>query len=282
MDIYTGNGEGSRNELQKIFGKVILYTVVGVACLFFLFPIFWIILKSFQHVRDIVSPVPRFFTPLVLRNYLKLFTDTDFLRYAYNTLFFSSVATSVTSIIASMGAYAIIKIKRESIGLLVLISRMCPFILYLMPIFIIFKNARLLDTVIGMSLSYLMLTIPAATWLLIGFFANVPPEVEEAALIDGASRYAAFFRVVFPQVSSGVIAVAVFNFAECWNFLLIPLIIGGENTNTLPIMILNLETLYSPQIGVMFAMSVLTIMPILGLIIVARRHIMRMMMLRVV
>jgi len=266
---------------KNIVKNVALYMVIGIACVFFLFPIFWMILKSFQQVKDIMSPIPRFITPLILKNYIGAFIDTEFVVYAYHSLLFSSIATSGTAIIASMGAYVISKTERESFGFMILLTRMCPYILYMIPVFILFKNLGLLDTALGMSLGYYILTVPAASWLLIGFFTNIPPEIEEAALIDGASRYTAFFRVVLPQVSSGVIAVAVFNFAECWNYLLIPLILGGPNTNTLPVMILNLETLYSPKIGMMFATSVLTIMPILGLVIFARRHIMRMMMLRV-
>ncbi len=262
---------------QKNVEKVILYTIVGITCLFFLFPIFWMILKSFQKVTDITSPIPRFFTSLVLKNYLRAFLNTSFFKSAWNSLFFASIATLITSIVAPMGAYVISKIKRPGIGVLILTSRMCPFILYLIPIFVLFRDIGLVDTTIGMILSYLILTVPAATWLLIGFFANISPTVEEAALIDGASRYTTFFRIVLPQVSPGIVAVAVFNFAECWNILLIPLILAGANTSTLPIMILNLETLYDPQIGTMFAVSVLTILPILGLIILTRKYIMRMM-----
>jgi len=253
----------------------LLYISASVICIFFLFPLGWMVLKSFHTNSIILHYPPKFIAPLTLVNYVKMLESGPFLASARNTLLFATIATIISILVAAPASYVLSRIKHPWVGTLVLSSRMCPYILYVIPWYIIFKQLGMIDTLHGVSIAYLMITLPSSCWLLIGFFKDIPTEPEEAALIDGCSRYGAFFRVVLHMAIPGITAVATLNFAECWNHLLIPLVLGGRNTRVLPVMISALREFEDPRVGMMFSASVGAVLPILMLAFWTRKYITR-------
>ena len=260
--------------------KVFFYLAVAIVTLFFTFPLFWLLLNSFHSIADITSYPPDYFAPVTGRNYARLFImqELGFVEKMRNSLLFSSLGTVIALAVAAPGAFIIAKFRHPIIGLVILTSQMCPFILYLIPLYMFFIKLGLLDTLIGLTIGYLMLSIPMAAWLLIGFFANIPPELEEAGLMDGASRFTAFRRIVLPMAFPALIAVGILIFAGIWHNLIIPLILGGSRAATLPVMLASFVDPNDPHQADILAASVLTIAPILLLITVARKYIVRVMM----
>lgn len=253
--------------------QVAFYVAVIVVVVFFAFPIFWMALKSFHFTRDITSYEPRFFAPLTLENYRAAFQESKFPRYFLNTALYSITGASATMVLSATGAYVIAKIMRPGIAIAILAIRMAPLMLYLIPTFFVFSRIGLTSTVLGPFLAYLMLSVPPATWLLSGFFRTVDRELEDAATVDGANPYQTFLRIILPQVTPGLVAVFVLVFAQIWNNLILPLIMSGPDTQTLPVMISRMQTLYDPAMGKIIAAANLTTLPVLLLIVLAWRHV---------
>ena len=256
-----------------VLRRILLYGFMLVICIFALFPIGWMLLKSFHDNRVILEYPPKFFAPLTLGNYQRMIESGSFLASLKNTFVFATIGAIFSILVAVPASYVIAKIKHSWIGTLILSTRMAPYILYALPWYIILRQLGLIDTLIGVSVGYLMITLPSSCWLLIGFFREIPTEFEEAALIDGCSRYGAFFRVVLHLAIPGIAAVTIINFAECWNHLLMPLVLGGPNTIVLPVMISGFRQALDPRVGRMFAASAGSVLPILILVFWVRKYI---------
>lgn len=256
-----------------LLGTIAFYSAIALVVSFFAFPLAWMLLKSFHFTKDIISYEPRFVAQLTLTNYLSAIRETQLVRYVANTMGFAVGGAAMTVLIGSGGAFVIAKIRKPVVAIGILAIRMAPFMLYLVPLFLVFSRIGLNGTIAGSFIGYLMLSVPPATWLLTGFFATTEPSLEEAALIDGADRFQIFFRIVLPQVRPGLVAVFVLAFAQIWNNLIVPLIISSAATQTLPVMISRMQTLYDPTMGKIMASANVTTAPVFLLIIFARKYI---------
>lgn len=230
------------------------------------FPLYWMLVTSLKPQPEIFvlppSWVPRTWT---LEHYRELFVLTDFARLFWNSLKVCLLSTAVSLVAGTAGAYALARCPvpgKEAWGRSVLLAYMFPGALLVIPLVLVFSRLGLTDTHTGLALAYVTFALPFVMWVLRGFFRSVPLELEEAALIDGASRLGALWDVVLPQAMPGILATGIFAFLFAWNEYLFALIlISDESRRTLPPGMMRFISATDVNWGRMMAASVLVTLP---------------------
>ena len=250
--------------------KVLGAAGLGGFVLLIVVPFWWIASMSFKTYEQIQFAtsiyVPR---PFTWENYTGLWFDTRFPLWLCNSLITAAVVTAVTTVIASLSGYAIARLKfpgRGSVASLILILYLVPPALLFIPLYRVLAEVGATNNLASLFLSYPTFTVPFCTWLLIGFFKALPKELEEAALVDGASRTTALVRVLLPLAAPGIVASAIFAFTLSWNEFLYALVfIQDEKTITVPV---GLNLLIYGDVfhwGELMAASVITTIPVVVL-----------------
>jgi N,N'-diacetylchitobiose transport system permease protein len=253
-----------------------LWLAVTIICVLSLFPFFWMLLTSFKPDGDIFTATPKFYTAApVLSRYTQLWS-TGFPRYFVNSLVVAIGTTLVGTAIAAMAGYVLARFRvpaRRYLLLLVLMVQLIPQVVLVIPLFVMVRSAGLLNSYVGLILCYLPLTISLGIWMMRSFFVNIPPEMEEAALVDGASRLTAFYRIVLPLAWPGLSASAIYAFITSWNELMFALtIMQNSSMQTLPVALTQyFATYYNEWGGVMAASAVFSAPVIIFFLIVQRR-----------
>lgn len=220
--------------------KAFQYVALGLYVVFLGFPLLWLISASFKSSQELASldinVIPATWE---FGNYAEALQKQGLARSALNSLIVAVLATVLVTALSMPAAYALARFKgklRAAGVTWILVSQVFPVILLIIPLFLILREFRLVDTLMGLVLVYTTFTMPFALWLLQGFVANIPGDLEEAAAIDGASRWQTLRRIVFPLLMPGIVATAMFTFVETWNefFLALVLIQSPENY-TLPV-----------------------------------------------
>jgi multiple sugar transport system permease protein len=243
-----------------------------------LFPIYWILTASFKTERSLYAKPPEWlFTP-ILDNYRHVLTNIPFVQYLINSLVVAvgtTVGSLVLGILAGYGFARFRFLGSEAVRFLVLVTRMVPRTVLVVPYFLMMQKVGLLDTYTGLVIAYISFALPFTIWLLIGFFMDVPIEIEEAAMIDGCGRLAVLLRVVIPVVAPGLVVAAIFAFLVAWNEFLFALILSGVNAKTLPVVIAGFTTDIGPLYGEMSAAAVMVMLPNIVMTVALQRFLVR-------
>jgi multiple sugar transport system permease protein len=221
-------------------GDVVRWLVVAGLLLLVSLPMYWIVVTSLKTTRQILLSeaiyVPR---PATLENYVYLFQESRFGRWLVNSAITATVSTLLSLAIGAAGAYALTRLRfagRRTFGSIVLITYLVPPGLMFIPLYQTFIRIGYTNSLGTLILAYPTFLVPFVTWLLMGFFRSIPRELEEAALIDGAGRLQAMWRVVLPLAAPGLLAAALFCFTLSWNEFLYALIfIADDGLRTLPV-----------------------------------------------
>ena len=244
-------------------------TVVGlvVFVLIVLVPFWWIASMSFKTYEQVQFAtsiyVPR---PFTWENYTALWTATRFPLWLRNSAVTAVLVTLVTTVVASLAGYAVARLRfpgRESFASLILVLYLVPPALLFIPLYRVLAELGATNSLAALVLSYPTFTVPFCTWLLIGFFKALPTELEEAVLVDGATRAQALVRVLLPLAAPGIVASAIFAFTLSWNEFLYALIFIQDETMTTVPFGLNL-LIYGDVFpwGQLMAASVITTVPV--------------------
>lgn len=238
-----------------------------LACLVFLFPIFWMILSSFKEQRDIFTMPPKlFFTP-TLQHYIGSMQRADINQRLINTVIVA-VGSGLLSIAAgTMAGYALARIRLKgagAIGVLILLSRGVPPIALAVPMFLVARALDLTDMHITLILAYCTFLIPYVMWLMRGFFLALPRELEESAMIDGCSRFGAFFKIILPISLPGLLSTLIFSMILAWEELLFALVLTNRDASTIPVAIAGIagDTVNGANWGVLTAVGTITVVPV--------------------
>ncbi|MFM7690803.1 MAG: carbohydrate ABC transporter permease [Alphaproteobacteria bacterium] len=248
-----------------------LLLVLGV----FVFPFFWMVLNSFKTHDQITEYPPVFlFTP-TLENVRNVFAQGQFVRYTWNSIVVSFGAVGLGMLLGLPAAYAIARYRQRGFAFGILVCRMIPGIAFLVPWFIVFRFLGLLDSYFGLIVAHLVITVPLITWIMIGFFEEVPIELEEAARIDGCSRAGVFLRIALPLVRPGLVSAGILALIFAWNSFLFPLILAGVETKTLPVLVYSFMTFDFLDLGGIYAASTLITLPVVVMVLAVQRHFIR-------
>lgn len=210
------------------------------------------------------------FTPTI-KHYTELFTERNFSVYFFNSVVVSTGSALVSVILGAMAAYALSRLDfrgKDHVFFWIISTRMAPVVAVMVPLYAIFRNFELVGTIPGLILAYTTFNLPFAIWILKGFFDNVPYAIEEAAMVDGRSRFGAFVEIL-PLAAPGIGAFIVLCILFSWNDFLFASIIGSGGAKTLPVATRELVTPTSIQWGKIMAAGVITSLPmtLLGLLI---------------
>jgi multiple sugar transport system permease protein len=243
--------------------------IAGLAgfVLVILVPFWWIAsmsFKTYEQIQFAVSIyVPR---PFTWENYTGLWLDTRFPLWLRNSLVTAVVVTALTTVIATLTGYAVARLRfpgRAWVASLILVLYLVPPALLFIPLYRVLAELGATNHLASLFLSYPTFTVPFCTWLLIGFFRALPKELEEAALVDGATRATALVKVLLPLAAPGIVASAIFAFTLSWNEFLYALVfIQDERTITVPV---GLNLLIYGDVfhwGQLMAASVITTIPV--------------------
>lgn len=253
------------------------YFVLALYLVFLAFPLIWLLSVSFKGPQELASIVPR----LVPRhwqwsNYSDAFSQRGLVRSALNSTIVAAGSTVLTIAVATPTAYALARFRTKLRGVAtawILLSQLFPVILVVIPLFMILRDLHLLNSLGGLILVYLVWTLPFALWMLRGYIAGVPVDLEEAASVDGAGRLRTLISVVLPLLRPGLVATAMFAFISAWNEFFFALVLLRGDQTTLP---LNLARFVGSEgqvsLGPLAAASVLATLPSLAVFAVLQRR----------
>jgi multiple sugar transport system permease protein len=279
---------------KRRLGVATAYLVVGLWALFSVFPVFWTYFSSIKASRDVFALPPKWvFTP-TLDNYkvvLGLIVPTEqetvqeeyegavrskLPDYILNTVVVSASSALLTLIVGCPAAYALARSRMRGRRLIltgILVTQMIPPIVLLIPFYRIWGNVHLLDTHLGLILAFFTLTLPFVIWMMRGFFQGVPAELEDAAMIDGASRWGALARIALPLAAPGLATTAIFTVLFTWNEFLLASVLGGEQAKLLTPSIFGYVSDRSVLWGQLYAASSLVLLPVVVFTLLVQRHI---------
>lgn len=268
--------------LWKRTERIMIYFILAVVLLITLFPIYWMIITSFKTPLEFMAKYPTWIpAQITWEHYHEVMLERGFMRFFTNTIVVAVFSTILSIAAGSLAAYSLTRFQfRAKLDYLfliwALIIRTIPPIVFVIPLFITFRDLGLTDVRLMLILSYQIYTLPLCIWMLLGFFRDVPLDLEEAAQIDGASRVYALRTVVLPLVAPGLIATAIFSVVTTWNEFPYALIFArAPGDFTIPIGIATFITEYKTLWGGLSAGGLVSSLPILMFTTYVQKHLLR-------
>ncbi|MDW8070008.1 MAG: carbohydrate ABC transporter permease [Anaerolineae bacterium] len=267
--------------------RVLKYLLAILILFFFLFPVYWLLITAFKHSEEWFSWPPILIpTALTLNNFLGLeggfyggmASVVNITPYLRNSVVVATVTALTSTIIGAAAAYAISRFKIGGIHFAnwVISIRMLPPVASALPLYLIFSELRLLNTQFVLILAHLVFTAPLSTWILITFFNDIPRELDEAALVDGASPLSAFFHIILPLSAPGLAAVATLAFIQSWGeFLLALVLTSNADAQTLPIYLGRYITGFRIAWGPLAAAGLINMVPVILFSLLMQRYLIR-------
>jgi len=263
---------------RKIIRKTVVYIGIIIAVILSTFPIFYLVLTSFKPPQMTFSIPPVWIFKPTLQNYQEVIEGGDFAKYLFNSLTVGVSTVLISMVLGIFAAFGFARFKFRSnfmMRMAALIPQMLPPIIILVPMFVLFTSLKLVDTKLALVICYLTFTMPLSMWMMIGFFEEVPVELEESAMIDGCSRLRAMLTIELPIAVPGLAATAVISFIYCWNEFLYAVILTGRGARTLPVMITSFMTTKAILRGRIAATGSLVLLPVLVFALIFKRYLIR-------
>ncbi|MGA8902293.1 carbohydrate ABC transporter permease [Bradyrhizobium sp.] len=245
--VIAGDDSEGMSYLESLPRRIVtLYIPLGLILIVLLFPFYWMVLTSIkpdEQLIDMNTYNPFWVVHPTFKHISKLLFETQYPRWLWNTMYVA-VGATVLSIIASvLAAYAIVRLRfkgADTVGVLIFFAYLVPPSILFIPLASVIQAYGLFDSPLSLILVYPTLLIPFSTWLLMGYFKTIPYELEECALIDGASRWQILTRIVLPLAVPGLISAFIFSFTLCWNEFIYALTFLQSTPNkTVPVAIVN-------------------------------------------
>ncbi len=247
-----------------------VFALISPALLFFL----WMLSLSLKNEVDNMAFPPVFIPwPPTLANFADVFEKNDFLTYSLNSVIVSFSATGLALLIGVPAGFGIAKTKATKFAALIMIARVTPGLSYLIPLFLMFQWLELTGTLWPLVITHLVITVPIVVWVMIGFFEGLPGELEEAALVDGATIWQAFRHVAMPLARPGITVATILAFIFSWNNFIFGVVLAGRETRTLPVAVYNVLTFEQVSWGPLAAAALMVTAPVLLLTLFAQRQI---------
>jgi len=271
----------SRHNKRKIVGKILMYLVIAIVIIGVTFPFYWLVVTSIKYGIDQQTYPPILFpSRATFESYINVFTKGGLGRNLANSLITSISTTFLAVLFGALAAYALAKTyigqKLRNIFLLgVLIIRIFPPVVTTMPYFLIITRIGLYDTQISMIITYVAYCIPFNIWLMLGFFQEMPHEIEKAAIVDGCSIWQRFSKVTLPLALPGLAVTSVFCFIMAWNEFLYASVLTSQNAKTLPVVVAGFISDQRIEWGPMTAIGVMMVIPVLIFAIFTQKYLVR-------
>lgn len=258
--------------LSNFAGRPVKYILIIFSVLSVLFPLYWLLTSAFKQSQDYLAYPPVIFpTRFTLDSFKEVFSKDKISIYLLNTMIVAVVTTFVSTLIGSMAAYTIAhgrisKKAKSFFGVWFLIQKMYPAIATAIPVYLVMRNIHLIDTRMALIIMNTSFNVPLVIWLMIGFFEQLPYELEESAMLDGCTYTQRFFKVALPITKPGLIASAILTFIGTWNEFLFAVILSIKTSKTLPVVIAGFITDRGLAWGPMAATAFITLLPVVILV----------------
>jgi multiple sugar transport system permease protein len=284
---------------MDIAKRVGFWLALGIVFLFFMFPLYWILISSVKDRADVITAKPSYipwveFEP-TLQNYRDIFISnsggagdgstvttsadiSEFRNRLFNSVVITGASTILAVLIGTLTAYAVSRFKvplEDDFMFFVLSTRMLPPIVVLIPIFVLFSDFGLRDSYAGLILLYVSMNLPFVVWIMKGFFDEIPPEYEDAAMIDGYSRLQAIWKIVIPEAIPAMAATAVFSIIISWNEFVMANFLNRDAASTVPPYLNSIIGVGAVEWGRLAAASVVFVLPVIIFTFLVRNHLLR-------
>ncbi|MCX6043324.1 MAG: carbohydrate ABC transporter permease [Caldilinea sp.] len=275
---------------QTPWQRALLYTVVVVWSFVCLFPFYWLATTSLKTPLA-VSRGPRYLPTVDYQptgehwQYLLNDQRDSLLRHFRNSLIAATGSTLLALVLGSMGGYGLARYRyhwrhllnwrNHDISFWIISQRFLPPALFVVPFLLLFSQLNLVDTHLGLILAYTLFNIPFAVWIMRDFFVNLPIDLEESALVDGATAWQAFVRIVLPLSTPGLVSVAIFSFVFSWNEFLYALMLTNYEAITLPVLIAGQNNTRGIQWWYISALTLAAVTPVVLIGLALERYITR-------
>ena len=251
---------------------------VGFWLLFLLIPLYWMFITSIKPSNDYLAVPPIWFPdePTLVHYTAALYAYRG-LDGLINSLIISTSATILSALFGTLMAYSLARFNTggQHLSFWVLSQRFLPPIAVVLPIFLIYRVFRLNDTHLGLIIAYTVFTLPVSVWMMFAYFRQMPRSLEEAALVDGCTRWQSFWRVAVPLAVPGIVAAAVFAFIACWTEFFFALILTSRNAFTLPTVFRAFLGFQGALYGEASALAIVSLVPSIALGILVQKHLVR-------
>ena len=267
------NKDSTLNRVVGNFaGCPVRIMIVVISMIVILFPLYWLGTSAFKYKADyLASPPIMLPTRVTLENITGVLFEQKIYNQFFNSVIVASISTIIAVVFGSMAAYSTVRGRlgkkiRHIFGIWFMIQKMYPAIATAIPVYLVMRNLRLIDTKTALIIMNTSFNLPLVIWLMMGFFEQVPIELEESAKLDGCGFFQRFFEIVFPVTKPGIIASAILAFVGAWNEFLFGVILTINKSKTLPVVIAGYITDKGLEWGPMASTALLTLLPVLILV----------------
>jgi len=267
----------TRYATLRLARKIIIGTILVIALLVVAFPLYWMVRTSISEISEMFRYPPLFLPrSFTTEHFTSLFSLTKFLTYYMNSLIVAGASSLIVITISTFGAYSLSRFKyRGRVAFLqsTLLLYMIPPVVLSLPYYSLLRSFHLLNTRFALVVAYISLSLPFSLYLLYGFYNGIPIQLEEAAMIDGASRLRALISVVIPQAFPGIITIAIFSFVLGWNdYLYAFVLVSSDTKRTLPVGVSMFFEATTIQWGLLMAACVVILVPIIAMFAFMQKH----------
>jgi multiple sugar transport system permease protein len=273
MAAYSGGWRSGRRNLGAA-----RFLVIGLFVIFVLAPLYWVVITSIKPSSDYLTVPPVWFPaqPTIVHYSAALFSYRG-LQGLLNSLIVASASTVLSAAMGTMMAYSLARFNTggQHLAFWVLSQRFLPPVAIVLPLFLLFRSWGLYDTHFGLIVAYTFMTLPLSVWMMYAYFRQLPKSLEEAALVDGLSRWQAFRMVAVPLAAPGIAATAVFVFIAVWTEFFFALILTSRYAFTLPTVFRAFLGFQGAQYGEACALATTSLVPSIILGILVQRHLVR-------
>jgi multiple sugar transport system permease protein len=267
-----------RRAPRRLGSEIIRFGYIALMIAFVLLPLYWVVVTSIKPTSDYLAIPPVWFPsePTIGHYAAALFAYRG-LEGLINSFVVAVATTVLSTLFGTMMGYSLARFNTggQHLAFWVLSQRFLPAIAIVLPVFLLYRNYGLYDTRIGLVLLYTVLTLPLSVWLMFAFFRQLPKEMEEAALVDGCSRWRAFWSIALPLSMPGIIAAATFAFIAVWTEFFFALNLTSRHAFTLPTVFRAFLGFQGAQYGEASALAVISLVPSVALGILVQRHLVR-------
>ena len=262
--------------MSRRAGRMVVNGIGVVVALLFAFPVYWMAITAFKGADQIQTYVPVFIPSPTLDNFAKAISQPHFSDFLRNSVVVTFATVALAIVVGFLAAATVARTKFRGKGsflLLVAVAQMAPFEALLIPFFLFMKDTPVYGELPSLILIYFIFTLPFTIWSLRGFISGIPVDLEEAAMVDGCSRFGAFMRVTVPLLGPGLVATSIFCFITAWNEYFYAFVFMTDAQNyTLPVWLGAFRTNFGTDWGATMAASTLFTLPVLGFFLLIQKR----------
>jgi N,N'-diacetylchitobiose transport system permease protein len=268
-----------RRRSRKRVAQRATLNIVGLLVLaVMLFPVYWMVATAFKPGKDILTLTPHWFPfPATLANFTDAVNRAYFWSDVKNSLIIVGSVVALSIVLAFLAALALAKFRfygRRAFIVLIIAVQMVPLNALIIPLYIMLAKAHQVDKLSGVIVTYLTFVLPFTVWTLRGFMLGVPRELEEAAMVDGCTRFGAFMRILLPLVAPGLVATSIFAFVQAWNeYLIAYVLLSSPEKQTLTVWLASFTTVKGTEWGPLMAGATLTALPVIVFFLFVQRRV---------